>query len=336
MNEEILFALITQVLKQSEEFRSLPEETLTKLASRASIKEYRKDAQIISQGKPIGAIMVLTYGKLEVSVDGCSVEQLEPNSGLIGEHEVLNYELNAKSSVIVVSQRARLLVIDRTQFMDIWDRQPTLALGISQALGRRHNRMSLKVNRWFELTKRTLNTVKLLESSLKQIKSASQIREEGDKRVVGLRYIVSVLPKALLPWQVKKLKQAYIALKNGDEIRIRSEEGKYTITGKKDYKGREIEISLDLEEYLFNMLISHAGGRVLTKKRYIIDHEGYRWRVDVFDEGTKCSGLIIAEVDIIEGEQIPNLPPGFKIIKDITDELNYRNRNLALYGKPTL
>jgi len=122
------------------------------------------------------------------------------------------------------------------------------------------------------------------------------------------------------------IKQGYIqtADQTTVRIRVRDKEAFLTIKGKSQGASRlefEYPIPLsDAEEMLTNLCHSS----LIEKTRYLIEHEGHTWEVDVF-EGTN-KGLIIAEIELNSEDEDFSLP-GW-VAENVTDDVRYFNSNL--------
>lgn len=64
----------------------------------------------------------------------------------------------------------------------------------------------------------------------------------------------------------------------------------------------------------------------IDKTRYIVDHEGWKWEIDVFHG--RHEGLIVAEIELPSAECQPPLP---KFIgREVTGDARYYNSMLSL------
>ena len=65
---------------------------------------------------------------------------------------------------------------------------------------------------------------------------------------------------------------------------------------------------------------------VIDKTRHRIEHHGHVWEVDVFHG--ENDGLVIAEVELADESETPQLPPWLGM--EVSDDARYLNTNLAL------
>ena len=78
------------------------------------------------------------------------------------------------------------------------------------------------------------------------------------------------------------------------------------------------------------MLANLSGGRLIQKTRYVIEHEGHTWEVDVFQG--RNSGLIIAEVEISSPDEPVALPEW--VADEVSLDHRYANAYLCLHPWP--
>ncbi|HEY9189855.1 MAG TPA: CYTH domain-containing protein [Sulfurovum sp.] len=123
-----------------------------------------------------------------------------------------------------------------------------------------------------------------------------------------------------------RIKQGYIQTADHTtvRVRIRDKEAFLTIKGKSQGASRlefEYPIPLqDAEEMLENLC--HAS--LIEKTRYLLEHEGHTWEVDVFEGSNQ--GLIVAEIELQSEEEDFSLPEW--VSKEVTEDVRYFNANL--------
>ena len=79
-----------------------------------------------------------------------------------------------------------------------------------------------------------------------------------------------------------------------------------------------------------HMLASLAGGRVIEKTRYLVEHAGHTWEVDIF--GGRNSGLVVAEVEIAHPDEPVVLPDW--VAEEVSFDHRYANVYLSLHPWP--
>lgn len=107
-------------------------------------------------------------------------------------------------------------------------------------------------------------------------------------------------------------------------IRILDDCGYITVKGRNNGEARkEFEYPVPLKDAM--EMLDLCEGRVIRKRRYIVDYRGYRWEVDEF--GGDLAPLVVAEIELSEcGESFP-LPPF--VSEDVTGDPTYYNSNLC-------
>ncbi|SFV55555.1 hypothetical protein MNB_SV-8-344 [hydrothermal vent metagenome] len=89
-------------------------------------------------------------------------------------------------------------------------------------------------------------------------------------------------------------------------VRIRNTEAFLTIKGKSTGASRlEFEYPIPLQDAQ-NMLDALCQSSVIEKTRYLVEHEGHVWEVDVFEGSNK--GLVVAEVELKSEDEAFTLP----------------------------
>lgn len=88
----------------------------------------------------------------------------------------------------------------------------------------------------------------------------------------------------------------------------------------------EIECEISIEA--FERAWPRTAGRRLRKRRYRVESDGRCWEVDAFDD----LDLVLAEVELPDPEAAVVIPDWLqpRIVREVTDEKQYRNYELAL------
>ncbi len=123
--------------------------------------------------------------------------------------------------------------------------------------------------------------------------------------------------------------QGYISREKTGTVRVRiSDEKAYLTIKGKPASGHiaryewEKEIDMREAEELMNL----CQGTIINKTRWIVPakEEGLKWEVDEFHG--KYEGLVIAEIELDNEEQVVELP--IFIGEDVTDDHQYYNANM--------
>jgi len=127
--------------------------------------------------------------------------------------------------------------------------------------------------------------------------------------------------------------QTYLNASSGDEIRVRQrgEDGNYiyfkTIKKKvDDIKRVEIETRLSKEEYLTLLMDADTTKKQIRKNRYCLTYNSQYFEIDVYPF---WNDKAIIEIELSNENEAITFPNYIKIIKDVTDDDNYKNASLA-------
>ncbi len=108
-------------------------------------------------------------------------------------------------------------------------------------------------------------------------------------------------------------------------VRLAGEKAWMTVKGRGSGITRpEFEYEIPAADARY-MLENLCKGLLISKTRYCLPYKGMTWEVDVF-EGEN-SGLIVAEVELENDQQRPELPPW--VAEEVTADRRYLNVSLA-------
>ncbi|MBE7050708.1 MAG: helix-turn-helix domain-containing protein [Ruminococcaceae bacterium] len=127
--------------------------------------------------------------------------------------------------------------------------------------------------------------------------------------------------------------QTYLNADNGDEIRVRQrgKDGNYiyfkTIKKKVDnIKRVEIETRLTKDEYLTHLMDADTAKRQIRKNRYCLTYDSQYFEIDIYPF---WNDKAILEIELSDEKADVSFPDFIKIIKEVTDDDNYKNASLA-------
>jgi adenylate cyclase len=147
-------------------------------------------------------------------------------------------------------------------------------------------------------------------------------------------FLVAAEP-ALGANRVERIEQGYLAIDPGNaEVRLRRRGTQLTLTVKSTQRGAvraEEEIPLDAER--FERLWPLTAGRRLEKDRHLIAlSAALVAELDIYDG--VLHGLRVVEVEFESVAAAAGFQPPEWFGREVTDDERYRNRSLAVDGRP--
>lgn len=137
------------------------------------------------------------------------------------------------------------------------------------------------------------------------------------------------------PERVEHIDQGYLAIdRDGTEVRIRRRGNDMTLTVKSPDEGRSrVEEELELDAERFERLWPLTAGRRVEKDRQLVSLPGgLTAELDIY--AGALAGLRVVEVEFAsEPDAVEFTPPAW-FGRELTDDGRYRNRELAVHGRP--
>jgi len=148
------------------------------------------------------------------------------------------------------------------------------------------------------------------------------------------KFLIPTPPPDLEHFPCSRIEQAYVAIDDaGTEVRIRRRAGETTLTIKGGRGRSRAEEEMEIDAERFARLWELSGGRSLEKTRYELPSAGgLTIELDVYEGG--LDGLIIAEVEFASAEAADDFEPLPWFGREVTDDDAYKNRRLAVDGRP--
>ena len=147
------------------------------------------------------------------------------------------------------------------------------------------------------------------------------------------KFIVAEPPPGLADYPHEAIRQGYLALDpNGTEVRIREKGDRFFQTVKSSGGLQRLEVECPLTRAQFEALWPLTEGRRVEKIRYAIAYEDYVIELDVYDGA--LVGLLTAEVESGSLEASAAFQPPSWLDREITEDKRYKNKNLAVHGRP--
>jgi len=127
--------------------------------------------------------------------------------------------------------------------------------------------------------------------------------------------------------------QTYLHRRAGDEIRIRKRgiDGHYVYykTIKRDITGLkrvEMEERLTYEEYLDLLMEADTDKEQIEKTRYCLTYNSQYFEIDVYPF---WKDKAIVEIELSDEHAQVDFPPQLRVIREVTEEKEYKNAELA-------
>lgn len=134
-----------------------------------------------------------------------------------------------------------------------------------------------------------------------------------------------------------RLRQAYLAVEGGVEVRIRDEGGSHTLTVKGGHGLERDEVEVPLDADRFEALWPLAGDRHLEKTRVKLPlgDEGAGVVAELDRYGGRLAGLAVVEVEFPDRDQADAFEPPPWFGEELTGQRGWSNAALARDGAPT-
>ena len=141
-------------------------------------------------------------------------------------------------------------------------------------------------------------------------------------------------PADLGAYPAHELEQGYLALgEDGVEVRLRRRDRATLLTVKSAGSGSRTEEEIAIDERQFRSLWPLTQGRRISKTRYEIPAPaGLTIEFDVYHEA--LDGLLVAEIEFDSPDQASAFTPPAWLGPDVTDDARYKNKALAVQGRP--
>jgi len=145
------------------------------------------------------------------------------------------------------------------------------------------------------------------------------------------KYLLSSLPSHKVLGKGKLISQGYISA-GEPEVRMRSKANTFYLTVKSGYGLKRGEREAEIPSAAFRRLWPTTVGRRIRKTRYAVSDRALTWEIDQYYGPLK--GLHTAEVELHNTRQKVVIPSFLSVVRDITDDPRYKNKNLATRGLP--
>ena len=319
-------------LARSPLLASLSTEQLFSLAGIAERRSFKSGQEVFRENEEINAVHVILSGSAMVEVGGELVATLGPGA-VLGDHEVIQARLAAIATIRVKNRELDTLAIPRASFSLMFQSEPALAARLASAYGQQLQVAMVRQHSRSEIDIRAKRAVNRLEGQLSSLTSLGSQDEEGETE---RRFLAEIESDAdLAGFDKTRVEQFYVAgtVDGSSEVRLRLDidSERCTITGKRTFGSRTLKIDLPIDRALYDDFASFMKGDLIQKIRYTLRRDNIEWRVDCFEKPLSMNGRVLAETsDTSENLQAPD---GIKLLEEVTEKPEYRNRNLALRGQ---
>lgn len=150
------------------------------------------------------------------------------------------------------------------------------------------------------------------------------------------KYLVNNRWQDVVPDDMIKITQGYLATAEDTTVRIRMMDRKGTLEARLAVKGPTVGISRPEFEYAIPLsdaqeMLYLCGSRIVWKIRFFVpsSRKGLVWEIDVFKG--KHEGLVLAEIELVSPEdRMVRLPKW--IDREVSGDCRYSNHSLAIHG----
>lgn len=145
--------------------------------------------------------------------------------------------------------------------------------------------------------------------------------------------VAEAVPGDLDSYSSEAIEQGYIVIEGAAEVRVRRRGGRTLLTVKSGAGRVRVEEEFEIDERRFASLWPLSDGRRVAKRRYRLPGGGdLTIELDVYTG--ELEGLVLAEVEFASEAASDAYEPPAWFGPEVTDDLRYANRALAVDGVP--
>jgi len=149
------------------------------------------------------------------------------------------------------------------------------------------------------------------------------------------KFLVIELPPDLENYPKNEIMQGYLIVTENDiEIRIRKKGDRFSETVKAGSGLVRQESEKEITEEAFFDHWPLTKDKRIKKIRYDIEYGGKLIELDIYSG--QLEGLVVAEVEFDSEEESGLFQPPQWFGEEVTHDERYKNKNLALHGKPSV
>lgn len=160
--------------------------------------------------------------------------------------------------------------------------------------------------------------------------------KEAVSRAVGLpdpleverKFLVQAFDLTGVKHTVVDIEQMYLS--DGSRIRRRDQSYFHTKKFKRPDGPGAIELESRISDRTYSDMrsLKSPSQGVLRKRRHLFVYEEQYFELDVF-ENPELGGLVMMELEIDNDAHVVKIPPFIKVIREVTEENEFKNKNLA-------
>lgn len=148
------------------------------------------------------------------------------------------------------------------------------------------------------------------------------------------KYLVTSPPPNLESQPSRPILQGYVAIEDGgNEVRLRRKGDRFFETVKSGRGLERMEAEVELTKEQFDDVWPTVGDRQVEKTRYEISLGVLTVELDVYTG--RLAGLMTAEVEFGSVEECMAFEPPAWLGAEVTEDERFKNRNLAVHGRPS-
>jgi adenylate cyclase len=146
------------------------------------------------------------------------------------------------------------------------------------------------------------------------------------------KFLVEVLPRDLDWLDERALRQGYVALDGRTEVRVRDDDGSWRLTIKHGDGRRRVEEDMEVDARRGEALWELTEGRRVEKRRRRMAYGSAMLEIDEYEGDLR--GLLVAEVEFDDEAASDAFTPPDWFGSEVTEDGRYKNRALAVDGRP--
>ena len=181
------------------------------------------------------------------------------------------------------------------------------------------------------------NSTDFEEKMKRLLKEISNVLGEPEPYEIERKFLIEIpnleYLESLPNCEKVQIVQTYLKSNDDEEIRIRQRGSNGSFTYSKtrkinisNLKRIEVEERLTEEEYINELLNSDPNKGQIIKTRYCLSYNNQYFEIDIYPF---WKDKAIAEIELSSENQKIELPPFLEVIEEVTDNISYRNSEIA-------